>query len=207
MSTVLYRASTGKADAPGMCLEQPPEFECPDRTCDSTCAPECACPPKTKAKYSEAIGENERSRCVSLRGRGCSPVKLPMFMHCIEMKVRRKGSCSVLTTEVPYKAKYDGSACFNWSNRFKRLEDGYYEGDVYINGKSCYTWPFHIRGCYVQMVTESTEHLQPSCSDVQCTTECGCAPAGAPLCCEKPTLDIEPVLTSDNQNCSECDEC
>ena len=203
MSRVLHRASTGTHDAPLGCHDEPPVFECPERSC-VPCDTECGekCPPKTRARDSEAIRENEHSRCVSLKGRGCQPKQLPAFMHCIEMRIRKKGSCKVLTTEIPYKATYTGEACFNWSNRFKRLEDGYYEGDIYINGKSCISWAFHIHACYVTMETTDIEYLHEPCSDVECASSCGCSKQ---CTCSKPPLEIE--IGEAVPNCGGCEEC
>lgn len=185
----------------GCDFSEPPEFECRDMECipcdDNACG---TCPPKTRAKDSEAIGLNECSRCVSLRGRGCSPRQLPAFMHCIELQVRRKGTCKVITKEVPYKATYEGAACFNWSKRFKALADGYYEADVYINGKSCYTWAFHIEGCYVQMDTVSTEE------DTRCTTCNSADPCGCYANCKTPLEEVIEDVTVDG-DCGGCKSC
>ena len=195
MSIVLHRGITGPELNRRECSLEPPEFECAD-TC-TPCEDECedTCAVKTRARDSVALQEAEGNRCFSLHGRGCNPKQLPAFMHCIAMKVRRKGSCKVLTTEVPYKAKYDGSVCFNWTKRFKSLPDGYYEGDVYINGKTCYTWPFHIQGCYMSMQTEDIG----TCEDhkTPCDIPCGCA-----------TPPLEPEIdTTEADGCEECKTC
>ena len=203
MSRVLHRAKTGTHDAPMGCHDEPPVFEHVEREC-APCQTECgtSCPPKTKARNSEAIQKDEHSRCVSLKGRGCSPKQLPAFMHCIEMRIRKKGSCSVITTEIPYKATYTGAACFNWSKRFKALPDGYYEGDLYINGKSCYSWAFHIHACYIKMETESVEYLQDDCSGLECAGSCGCV---NDCRCSKPPLEIENgEVTADCGGCEQC---
>lgn len=204
MSKVLHRVSTGTHDAPAGCHHQPPEFECVERV--SHCEPEeCgSCPPKTKARHSEAIGYMEGQRCVSLRGRGCAPKQLPMFMHCIEMRVRLKGSCKVITREIPYKATYTGAACFNWSKRFKALPNGYYEGDIYINGKSCVSWPFHIQDCYYEVGTESVTDLQDDCHAVECATACGRCHQTA-CQCSKPPLEVE--IETVRADCGGCEQC
>lgn len=201
MSGVAHSKSKTYTHKPKGCHLEPPEFDCAP-TCEP-CSP-CGdvCKPKTRARDSVAIEYREGQRCVSLRGRGCKPSALPAFMHKIEMKVRRKGSCSVITTEIPYKAKYDGSICFNWSNRFKSLPDGYYEGDVYINCVTCYTWAFHIRGCYVTLETDDTQTLPYQCGDDDCGHKehtCG----GCGCCGTKPPIEPE-VDTTIAKGCEEC---
>ena len=115
-----------------------------------------------------------------------------------------EGSCKVITREIPYKATYTGAACFNWSKRFKVLPNGYYEGDIYINGKSCVSWPFHIQDCYYEVGTESVTDLQDDCHAVECTTACGRCHQTA-CQCSKPPLEVE--IETVRADCGGCEQC
>ena len=152
----------GKAkQSDAACLLPPPEFSCHQHCdCEPSCEPQL-CKPKTHARQSVIVPRDEVSRCIVLRNTGCKPKDLPAHMYCIEMKVRKKGACAVLSVERPYKATYTGAACFNWTKHFTRLPAGYYEADVFIDGKCCYTWAFHKEHCSVVADTVSnTEYSE-----------------------------------------------
>jgi hypothetical protein len=194
MSRILYQHDNGCAPDLG-CHLPPPVFEC-EPVCNPCDPCESTCDPKTRARDSVAVLQTEVERCVSLLGRGCNAKQLPGFLHCIAMKVRRKGLCTVITEEIPRKALHDGSICFSWSNKFRDLQPGYYEGDIYLDGKSCITWPFHIPPCGGSVTTESITEEEMPCDIMGC---------GEPPCCvgEVPPLEVEPSVNPD----VECDPC
>lgn len=156
------------------CFAPAPDFECvPCDPCDNPCEPKC--PPKVRAKDAICIGHEEFERCFSLHQRiGCSPVQVPAFIYRIGMKVRKQGFCKVLTEECPIRADNNGNACFIWSDTFQSLEAGYYEADVYINDKFCFTLLFRKQSCWGKLVTETVENYDLSCEPpVGCI---GCVP-------------------------------
>ena len=163
-SKVLYGKTKPIEDA---CLLPPPDFSCNQRCdCEPSCEPQL-CKPKTHARQSVIMPSGEVGRCIVLRNMGCKPKDLPAHMHCIEMKVRKKGTCAIVTVERPYKATYTGAACFNWTNQFIRLPVGYYEADVFIDGRCCYTWAFHKEHSTVALDTVSSNIYEERHS-------CGC---------------------------------
>lgn len=174
------------------CYAPKPDFGCAPvcNPCDNPC--EEKCPPKTRVQDAVCLSDEEVERCFSLyQYVGCEIKQLPAFIYCIALKVRKRGQCRVLTEECPIRADNNGNACFVWSDTFRNLDAGYYEADLYVNGKSCYTWLFRKRGCWATMETESIELEQPSCCPPNCCCV-GCVPE----------LDIE--TEEPLGNCEEC---
>lgn len=158
------------------CLLPPPDFSCVDtcNPCEDPCEPKC--PPRVRAKDAVCLDDNEWERCFSLYQHvGCEPVRIPAFVYCIALRVRRQGLCRVLTEECPIRADAYGNACFQWSKTFRELPAGYYEADLYVNGKSCYTWLFNKRSCWAGMETKSVAHEDFPCEPpAHCCV--GCVP-------------------------------
>lgn len=158
------------------CMLPPPDFGCVDtcQPCDNPC--EDKCPPKVRAKDAVCLSDDEYQRCFSIYQRiGCEPVRVPAFIYCIELRVRRQGLCRVLTKECPIRADNQGNACFVWTDKFRDLPAGYYEADLYINGKSCFTWLFRKRRCWAKMNTESVSLQELPC-EAPSTCCGGCVP-------------------------------
>lgn len=183
----------GSCDEPvNECYAPPPDFSCVDtcNPCHNPCEPKC--PPKVRAKDALCLTDDEWERCFSLyQYVGCSPVQVPAFIYCIEMRIRKQGLCRVLTKECPTRADVKGNACFIWSDDFRKLPAGYYEGDVYINGKNCFTLLFRKRGCWTNMKTESVE-----LDDLPCEAPERCCGG----CVPQPDFDNTPVV-------GDCEEC
>lgn len=191
---IAQRYNTGQTcDVVDDCFPEPPDFSCVDvcNPCASPC--EEVCKPKTRIQDAICLSDNEYERCFSLHQYvGCEPVQVPATLYCIELQVRKRGACRVLTRECPIRADIYGNACFVWSCEFRDLPAGYYEADLFLNGKSCFTWLFRKRGCWANMKTESVELEQPDCSaPAQCCNGC------------VPTPDIE--TTTPMGDCEECD--
>lgn len=174
------------------CFAPPIDFGCEDTCppCDNPC--EQKCPPKVRVQDAVCLSDEEYERCFSLHQYvGCAPMQIPAQIYCIALKVRRRGLCRVLTEECPTRADRDGNACFVWSDKFRSLPEGYYEADLYINDKSCYTWLFRKRGCWATLTTQSVQ-----LDHTPCDPPCGCC-----IGCV-PTPDVE---TDDRLgDCGEC---
>lgn len=184
-----FRPTCDEADD---CFAPKPDFGCVDYCppCHNPCEPKC--PPKVRVSEAVCLSDEEYERCFSLHQYvGCEPVQIPAHIYCIALKVRKRGLCRVLTEECPVRADRDGNACFVWSDCFRALEAGYYEADLYINGKSCYTWLFRKRKCWAAMKTQSVDLDTPPCEAPEhCCV--GCVPT--------PDIETEPPLG----NCEEC---
>lgn len=159
------------------CYAPLPDFDdCynPCTPCENPCEPKC--PPKVRAKDAICLSDEEYERCFSLhRFVGCAPTQVPAFVYCIALKVRRQGMCRVLTEECPVRADAHGNACFVWSDKFRDLPAGYYEADLYLNGKSCFTLLFRKRDCWATAKTESVRTAEQPCSPPEhCCV--GCTP-------------------------------
>lgn len=143
--------------------------------CDNPCEPKC--PPKVRAHEAICLTDGEWERCFSLfQMVGCEPTRVPAFVYCIELKVRRQGSCRVLSCECPIRADAKGNACFQWSDKFRELPAGYYEADLYINNKTCFTLLFRKQSCWAVMKPETVEYDPLPCDGPErCCV--GCVPA------------------------------
>lgn len=174
------------------CFAPPPDFGCVDicPPCNNPCEPKC--PPKVRVQDAVCLSDEEYERCFSLHQYiGCEHVKVPAQIYCIELKVRKRGLCRVLTTECPIRADREGNVCFVWSDCFRELDAGYYEADLYLNGVSCYTWLFRKRKCWAKMNTVSVElDTAPCHAPAHCCV--GCVPT--------PDIETEQPLG----NCEEC---
>lgn len=174
------------------CLLPPPEFDCED-VCEPCNPCETKCPPKVRVHEAVCLADDEYERCFSLyQKRGCEPAQIPAFINYIGLRVRRRGFCRVLTEECPIRTDLRGNACFVWSDDFRALPAGYYEADLYINDKHCYTWLFRKEKCWALMKTESVEHEELPC-EAPCRACVGCVP----------TPDIE--QTPLQGDCEKCD--
>ena len=181
----------GQPDTPD-CFAPPPPIDCmPEcQPCDNPCEPKC--PPKVRAHEALCLVDNEWERCFSLfQMVGCEPTKVPAFFHCIELRIRRQGFCKVLTKECPIRTDNKGNACFVWTDKFREMPAGYYEGDLYIDDKHCFTLLFRKQCCWAKMQSESAEHEPTACQP----------PEG---CCNGcvPTPDFETVMP--NGDCEKC---
>lgn len=146
------------------CFAPKPDFDCVDtcQPCNNPCEPKC--PPKVRAKDAVCLSDDECERCFSLfQYVGCDITKVPAHIYAIVLKVRRQGNCRVLVEECPTRSDNKGNVCFVWSEDFRQLPAGYYEADVVVNDRECFTLLFRKRGCWTRMVTEEVKLAQLPC--------------------------------------------
>lgn len=177
MAAVKYNYNPSCTDENNDCYAPPVDFACVDM-CSDVCSPcEDKCPPRVRAKDAICLPDDEWERCMSLYGTvGCEPTRLPAQMYCIELQVRRQGLCRVLTCECPIRVDNLGNACFQWSDDFRALPAGYYEADLLVNNKHCFTLLFRKKKCWTRLETVSVEVDELPCEPPeQCCT--GCAPS------------------------------
>ena len=189
-----YNFQPDCADDTPACYAPPPQFSCADdcNPCYDPCEPKC--PPKVRAHEAICLAEGEWERCFSLhRMVGCEPTRVPAFVYCIELKVRRQGSCRVLTCECPIRADKLGNACFQWSDKFRELGPGYYEADLYVNGKSCFALLLRKRECWAAAKSESVEFEPLECDGPESCCV-GCVPT--------PDFDNPPPLGDCSGGCN-----
>lgn len=159
------------------CLLPPPDF-----TNLVFCDPCDPCsdkvPPRTLAKDSICISPSERERCFRMSARQCdgSLTQYPAFLDCIQMRVRRKQLSRVVSVEEPIRATASGDMCYTWSCHFLALGPGYYEGDVYFNGKYSHTIGLHKNAASIVSHAAESVEAQPSCEEPQCGPCCGTVP-------------------------------
>lgn len=175
------------------CEAPPYEPECcPCEPC-SPCEP--ACPPKTRASDAIIIESHEVERCFSLKSFGCSPKTIYANQHCFMLRIRKRGSCTVITTVEPVRALPEGDVCFSWCNLWDDLGEGYYEADLFTDGKNCNTLLFKVRHCDI-MVHSTTPIINEACPIDP-----------APCCGTNPQLDDEPpVETGCADECAVCED-
>lgn len=163
----------GTPPAPDDCRLPPPTFDCvPCEPCNPC---ETRCPPKVRAKDALCLSDEEWERCFSLRRWvGCERLRIPAFVTCMLLKVRKQGFCRVLTEECPVRSDAQGNVCFVWSDKFRALPAGYYEADLHINGEVCLTLLFHKKSCWTSLRTESVELDKLPCDTPCC--DVGCVP-------------------------------
>lgn len=174
---------------PQGCELPPPEILTSLAPCDP-CEPKC--PPKTRARDAETIYQEEVERCFIIRGWQCGAEQIPAHFHCVAMKIRRKGHCRELIKLAPYRATPDGAACFAWPMEFLNLESGYYEGDLYIDGKTCATVLLYLPPC--RYVITSEEAIVKS---AECEIPAHCSVGEVPM----PHIEIDPPADAD---CGDC---
>ena len=173
------------------CEAPPYEPECAPCNPCNPCEPKC--PPKTRAADAIIIERNEVERCFTLTDFGCKPNPLYANQHCFMLKIRKRGSCFNQAVLDPVRATMDGAVCFAWSTLWTNLGNGYYEADLFTDGRNCNTLLFYVRGCDV-FISSST----PVIDD-------GCHPVCEPCCGTVPQIDDEPAPPVTCE--TECDTC
>ena len=169
------------------CAVPPPVYECAPR---SFCEPEVlCCPAKTKAKDALRVYNDEVERCFSLNGNGCGRTPIPMTSVCIELRVRLRGACRDLVVQTPRSLNVAGDVCFRWTQEFLQLPEGYYEGDIYVNGKTCHTVGFYLPPCAGRPTSTSVDYAACEVQDPSCCTSL-----------EVDQMNVPPV----NQECNAC---
>lgn len=170
-----------------------PKYEpecCPVEVCNP-CGE--TCPPKTRASEAIILEANEVERCFPLTSFGCPANPIYANQHCFSMEIRKRGSCTLLTTLLPVRALPTGEVCFAWGGVWDEVSAGYYEADLYIDGKNCNTLLFKLRECSI-MVHSSTPIIDITC------------PIPDPECCgSTPQIDDTPPVPAECD--STCDEC
>lgn len=132
------------------CRLDPPKWKPYERCCNTPCSPK-RCPPKTRAKDTIKVDRMEVESCFLLGHYSCGEKRLPLLRNYIRMDVRRKGFCEVLLCQPPTRMRNDGAICFSWTDEFRDLPEGYYEGDIFIDGCECLTLLFYLPPCQVRM--------------------------------------------------------
>lgn len=166
--------------------------ECPCEPC-SPCEPKC--PTKTRAADAIIVQPNEVERCFSLHTFGCKGSTVYANQHCFMLRLRKRGSCTVITSVEPVRALPNGDVCFSWCNLWLDLGSGYYEADLYVDGKNCNTLLFRVRDC--DMVVSNTS---PVINEA-------CPITPTPCCGTNPQIDDEPpVVVTCAESCDPCEE-
>lgn len=94
----------------------------------------------------------------------------------------------------PVRALPNGDVCFAWSDLWANLGTGYYEADLFTDGRNCNTLLFYVRDCAISVSSSS-----PVIDD-------GCATACEPCCGTVPQIDDE--IAPSNESCEdECNAC
>lgn len=170
-----YNFRQNSCETDNSCLLPPPEFSCTETCtpCDNPC--EQKCPPKVRVHQAITLMLNEYERCFSLYSQvsGGEPIKIPAFITSVLMRVRRQGFCRVLTEECPIRSGIGGDVCFLWSDKFRKLPDGYYEADFYINDKLRFTLLFRKTEQWTVQQAEVQTDLLPCAAPPHCV---GCVP-------------------------------
>lgn len=179
----------GKENLPQGCELPAPKIFTTQPNCDP-CAPRCR--PKTRARDAFTIYDDERERCFVLSGWGCERPKIPLHFHCVLMVIRAKGYCEELMEITPYRATADGAACFAWPPEFLNLPSGYYEGDIYMDGKTCATVLLYLPPCRHIVTADEFYTITEPCEPCE-PCEVGEVP--------QPDVVIDPVEPLD---CGEC---
>jgi hypothetical protein len=168
MATVLYGPQPQPILGEGICLSPPPEYECvPNDPCEEV---KC-CPPRTKVRDALRVYNNEAQRCFKINGQGCKRPALPMTGVCVVMFVRRRGECRVLMQQAPTNLNVDGDVCFRWTPEFLNLPEGYYEGELQINGKKCNVVGFYFPPCTGRPTSTQVEYSECSTANPSCALE------------------------------------
>lgn len=187
------------------CGLEPPKPEitercCPPDPCDRKC------PPKTRARDAIKVDRLEYEHCFLFGKFGCGEKPLPIIRNWVKMEVRKRGFCKVLTCEPPTKVRADGALCFTWTDEFRDLPSGYYEGDIYIDGSNCVTVLLYLPPCTMRVKAHDSQ-VDDSVADChqcgKCHTECRCHDDG---CARRPTLDLE-YVDIDAGGCLEDGKC
>ncbi|MEY4909021.1 MAG: hypothetical protein RL260_2739 [Pseudomonadota bacterium] len=132
----------------------------------SSCVPECCapmhskCQPMVPMRDYNLVKPRAEESCFTLGVGACSTEVVHAARNCIQMHIRRRGDCLVLLKLAALRATLEGAACFSWPVEFWRLTDGEFEGDIYVNGKTCLTVGLRMQGCSIALLAYSqTEGL------------------------------------------------
>jgi hypothetical protein len=147
---------TQSSTAPAGCYDQ---FPAQQSHCEPVCQP-CVpcCPAKVEKRNYVNVKPDIGRTWFTVGADLCSGDVVDGATSCIELRVRARGECYVQLVLNPTAARLDGSFCVDWPLSFWRLGDGWYEADVYVNGRTCLTVGLHVRQChqYLQMVKHTT---------------------------------------------------
>lgn len=195
MSTIAYGGC--REEIKDNCLLPPPDL-C---GCEPVCEEECHCGPhqvKTHARDAIVMKRNEVERWFSLTEWGCRGHPIPAVINCIELVLRRKGSCKDLCSLTPIRATADANVQFRWPKWFISEKHGYYEGDIYINGREQHTVLLKLPKNQAQVDDTGFEISPFVCGD--------CCSTGYPDCVAVPDGQPAPSL-SGSCTTPECESC
>jgi hypothetical protein len=151
-------------------------------------SPKC-CPPIVSVRNYIIVPSDEYERCLVISSTKCK-TSAKLKNHCIELRLRKRGCCTVVAVERPYRLTPVGAVCFKWSIALKSLPPGYYEIDIFMDGKPCGLMGMHIPSCNTVLVT----------MEVLTETECNTASSCCPL-----EVNQEPVILPDIlADCVDC---
>lgn len=157
------------------CGSEPPKWEEVERCCPTSDCGE-RCPPKTRARDAIHIDRKQVEACFLFSASECGGKPLPLVRTWVSLEIRKKGFCKVLTCLPPTRMREDGALCFTWTDEFRKLPQGYYEGDLYIDGRLRMTLLFYIPPEKVSLLS------------VDMTEDDNCSGCGK---CEKPSCDCK----------------
>lgn len=100
----------------------------------------------------------------------------------------------------------DGAMCFSWTDEFRNLPEGYYEGDIFIDGCECLTLLFYLPPCQMRVLGHEVEY------DDGCSTCHTCHKAMSNCECNTMTCDRMPQYDEEYKpiptlGCGDCEEC